>query len=104
MASSSRGGSTAPEEPPTQFASTPPPQIPMADYSFTLQAVMDLKGTVSSLATKVDRLIADVGEQGNKIDTVRHQISFVKGAMWVIGGLIGLFVVGIGIYLKVKGG
>lgn len=73
MASTTRGGSGArptAEEPPTQFASTTPPSTPMMDHSFTLQAIMDLKGTVSALATKADRLIADVAKQGDKIDTV----------------------------------
>src|SRR5207253_10278462 len=60
-------------------AGTPAATSPMLDHSFTLQAVMDLKGTVSSLGTKVDRLIDDVGKQGDKIDTIRNQISFVKG-------------------------
>ena len=77
MANTGRGGSDRPvaEEPPTQFASTTPPQTTMLDHSFTLQAIMDLKGTVASLGTKVDRLITDVGKQGEKIEAVHHQIS-----------------------------
>ena len=72
----------------------------MLDHSFTLQAVMDLKGTVASLGTKVDRLIDDVTKQNDKLDTVRHQISFVKGAMWVIGALLMLLIAAVPLYSK----
>ena|SRR5213595_427415 len=81
-------------------AGTPAATSPMLDHSFTLQAVMDLKGTVSSLGTKVDRLIDDVGKQGDKIDTIRNQISFVKGALWVIGGLLALVMAGLVLYAR----
>jgi hypothetical protein len=43
---------------------------------------------IGELSSKVDRLIDDVGKQGTKIDNVNNQISFVKGAMWVIGFLV----------------
>src|ERR1700747_875201 len=99
MAFSGRSDRSGVDQPPTQFANTTPPQTPMMDHSFTLQAIMDLKGTVSSLATKVDRLIEDVGKQGPKIDAVQHQISFVRGAIWVIGGLLGIALAAAAIYV-----
>jgi hypothetical protein len=43
---------------------------------------------IGKLATKVDRLIEDVRGHGDKIDAVRHQVTFVKGALWVIGGVL----------------
>lgn len=99
VSTSRRGGGSgdrpSAEEPPAQFASVTPPQTPMMDHSFTLQAIMDLKGSVSSLATSVERLIADVKTQGEKMDIVRHQISFVRGIMWVIGALVTLVTVGL---------
>ncbi|HTT80936.1 MAG TPA: hypothetical protein VMF86_14770 [Stellaceae bacterium] len=75
----------------------------MMDHSFTLQAIMDLKGAVSALATKVDRLISDVSRQGEKIDAVQHQISFVRGAVWVIGGLIAVGLAAAAIYVRLAG-
>lgn len=105
MASTGRGGAGGRAgqegEPPTQFANVVPPASPMMDHSFTLQAIMDLKGTVASLGTKIDRLIDDVGKHADKIDIVRHQISFVKGAMWVIGGLLALTLAGVAIYFRI---
>lgn len=60
----------------------------MLDHSFTLQAVMELQKSVAELGAKTDRLISDVEGHGKKIDEVRHQISFVKGALWIIGALV----------------
>jgi hypothetical protein len=57
----------------------------MLDHSFTLQAVMDLKARFGAIEAKTDRLIVDVASQSGKIDEVRHQVSFVKGAIWVGG-------------------
>lgn len=73
--------------PPTQMANVPP-STPMLDHSFTLQAIMDLQKSVAGLGAKADRLISDAEGHGKKIDEVRHQISFVKGALWVIGALV----------------
>jgi hypothetical protein len=43
---------------------------------------------IGKLTAKVDRLIDDVGKQGEKIDILRHQATFVKGALWVIGFVV----------------
>jgi hypothetical protein len=61
---------------------------------------MELQKTVVELATKVERLIHDVDGHGTKIDGVRQQISFVKGAVWVIGGLIVIASAALAWYLR----
>ena len=43
---------------------------------------------IGELSTKVARLIDDVARQGEKIVGVRHQISSLRGALWVIGFVI----------------
>lgn len=105
MAESERGGGEdtprgEPQQPPREFASVPPPTSPMLDYSFTLQAIMEVQKSVAQLTTKTDRLISDVDAHGSKIDTIRNQISFVKGAMWVIGGLVVIGMALIGWYIR----
>ena len=72
----------------------------MLDHSFTLQAIMELQKTIGDLSAKTDRLITDVAGHGTKIERIGHQISFVKGALWVIGALIVLTSTAIGLYLK----
>jgi len=74
----------------------------MMDHSFTLQAVMELTGSVAALSAKVDRLITDVAKLSEKIDTVRSQISFVRGAVWVIGGLMAIAIAGAALYVRLK--
>ncbi len=57
---------------------------------------------VGRLTANVDRLIADVKSQGVKLDDVRHNISFLKGAVWVAVPLIGLFVALASFFLSAK--
>lgn len=73
-------------EVPRDLANVVPQSSPMLDHSFTLQAIMEIKGSMSELTAKTDRLISDVKEQADKVDALRHQVTFVRGAMWVIGG------------------
>lgn len=85
MANTSRSGG---EEPPLVFATTTPPHTQMMEQSFTLQAIIELKVSVASLEAKVDRLIGEVAKHGEKLDLVRHQISFVRGFLWAISVLV----------------
>jgi hypothetical protein len=82
-------------EPPRQFANVPTPQdlYPTSDIRFVMVEL-------GKLGTKVDRLIQDVDRQGTKIDAVWHQISFVKGALWVLGGLFAIATVAVPIYFR----
>jgi len=65
-----------------------------------LQLLIELQRAVADLSAKTDRLIKDVESQSNKLDAVRHQITFVKGAMWLLGGLVAFSAAGIGLFLK----
>lgn len=61
---------------------------------------MELQKTVGGLCKEVERMSVDIRSHGDKIDVVRQQISFVKGAVWVIGGLVTFAIVGAGVYLR----
>ena len=65
---------------PREFATTTP-QSPMLDHSYTLQAVMEMHKTVGEQSANIQRLITDVHGQGDKIDALRHQASFIKGGL-----------------------
>jgi hypothetical protein len=70
---SPRSGSSA------EVATTSPQDLhPTSDIRFVIHEI-------GKLTAKVDRLIADVDKHGEKIDAVRHQVTFVKGALWIIG-------------------
>jgi len=74
----------------------------MMDHSFTLQAIMELTRSVATLAAKVDRVVEDVGKLSEKIDTVRNQISFVRGAIWVLSALMAIAIAGAALYVRLK--
>ena len=93
---------TGVEGPPTEFAEVPPPKPQMIDHSFTLQAIMELQKSLAQLATKVDRLVEDVKTHGQKIDDVQSKISFVKGAVWVIGTITAFGIAALGIAIRVS--
>ena len=82
-------------EPPRQLPSVPPPQdlYQTSDIRFVMIEL-------GKVGVKVDRLIQDVEGHGAKIDAVRHQISFVKGAVWVLGALVTIAMVVITVYLR----
>ena len=63
---------------------------PTSDIRFVIHEI-------GKLTAKVDRLIDDVERHGDKIDAVRHQVTFVKGAIWVFGGLITLTTIIVGL-------
>jgi hypothetical protein len=73
-----------PEQPttPGEFAQVPPRDLyPTSDIRFVMVEV-------GKLTANVDRLIADVNSQSTKVDAIRHQVSFIKGAMWAAGILV----------------
>lgn len=59
-----------------------------------------IKGSISSLETKIDRLIQDVNQQSEKVDDIRSKISFVRGVIWTMGGFLALLIAGATIYVK----
>ena len=71
---------TSPEEFPQ---TTPRDMYATSDIRFVML-------TIGELTTKVDSLISSVDNYGEKIDDLRHKVSFVKGAMWVIGGVLAI--------------
>ena len=57
---------------------------------------------IGKLSANVDRLIADVSAQGEKIDELRHQATFVKGGLYVGIPLISIFIAAATFFLSSK--
>ena len=57
---------------------------------------------IGKLMSKVDILILDVSKHGDRIDEVRHQVTFVKAVLWVLSGLSGLVILLLGWYFSGK--
>ncbi len=87
--------------PPDRIANVPAP-APLVDMnSIFLQSIMETQKAVAELGAKTDRLIADVGKQSEKIEGIRGQISFFRGAAWVIGGMLAAaLALGVAVYNK----
>jgi hypothetical protein len=49
---------------------------------------------IGKLSSNVERLITDVKTMGDKVDNLRHQVTFMRGMLYVLSG-----VVAIGVYL-----
>ena len=115
---SDQGHNTSTSEPPgqQQLASVPPLASPMLDHSFTLQAIMDLKGSQSGITEaiknlteaiirqdkqldKIENLRVDVARIDTRTSTIETELGSVKNKLdlvykWVIGaGAIIAFIV-----------
>jgi len=85
-----------PDSPPEEFAQTTPRDLyATSDIRFVM-----LK--IGELMTKVDGLVTSVDKQSDKIDKLEHRVTFVKGAMWVIGGLLAFLSVAVVWYFSGK--
>lgn len=75
---------------PEHFPDTTPPSYVGSDYSFTLQTVLDLKGSVGRLSQAVETLIDTSKDQGRKIDRISH-IIYAAGAVVTLLGIVAGF-------------
>lgn len=63
------------DTPPTDFASAPPRDLhPTSDIRFVIVEV-------AKLTKLTERLLSDVKDQGDKIDKLREQATYIKGAI-----------------------
>jgi hypothetical protein len=74
---------------PQRFAETPPqPAYPGSDYSFTLQAVMEMQKSVGQLTQAVQTLTEESKQQRAKLDRISHIIYAAGAVITVVGGMI----------------
>lgn len=57
---------------------------------------------IGKLTTMVQGLKTTADKHGDKLDDLSHKVAFVKGAMWVIGGVITVGLLILGWYLSGK--
>ncbi|MEO8925900.1 MAG: hypothetical protein ABI306_01940 [Caulobacteraceae bacterium] len=76
---------------PTNSAQNAPPiEFPQATPR-ELYSTSDIRFVMlelGKLTSQVGRLIEDVRGHGEKVDALRHQVTFVRGALWVIAGVV----------------
>lgn len=82
----------------------PPPERPIGEPVRDLYPVMDARFVlveIGKLTSKVDRLISDVADLSTAVEGVQRKVAFVRGAFWVISGIVA--VVGAGLTLVLTG-
>ncbi len=67
---------------PTSFPEVTPRSV-QPTHDFTLQIVGEIQRSIGELAAKTDWHIADVKTQGDKLDRLQHQATFIKGGLAV---------------------
>jgi hypothetical protein len=72
-------------EPTPNQPDVPPPRVQMTDWSFTLQAVMELQKAVGSLTSIVSGLQRDSEKHGEQLDKISHQVSNARTAFILVG-------------------
>ena len=75
-------------ERPERMPRTPPPEYPGSEYSFVLQTVFDLKGSLGELQGAVTALKETVTGQGKTLNWIKYILSVAIGALLVIGYLV----------------
>ena len=81
---------------PQDFPQTTPQDLyPTSDIRFVMLRI-------GGLSTKVDLLLESSKGHGDKIDDLRLKVSFVKGAIWVFGGLFAVLIIAVTWYFSGK--
>jgi hypothetical protein len=80
-----RDTATSAQGPPQHYPETTPQTYPGSDYSFTLQAVMEMQKAVGSLTEAVAALKQQAIQQDTKLGEVAKDVHTVKITARVIG-------------------
>lgn len=70
----------------------PPSKFQPHTHDHTLQAVIEMQRSLGDLSAKVERLIQDVGKQGDKVSDLRDKFNVFKG-VWMVVAFFGIFIV-----------
>jgi hypothetical protein len=90
---------------PESSGPTTPSEYPQVTPPVDLYRTSDIRFVmieIGKLTASVERLVADVKSQGEKLDALRHQATFVKG--WIAAAivLIGAFLWMASVFLSAK--
>ena len=94
------GWGTEQQGPPTDEPRVTPRELhPTSDIRFAITEIAKYGERIDNLAEKIGDLRTEVGKADDRLDTIERGVSFVKGAMWVFGGLFALLLVAAGVLL-----
>jgi hypothetical protein len=79
------------ETTPSKFGETTPQTYPGTDYSFTLQAVMEMQKAIGKLTQAVETLTEKTNKHEEKIDKISHRVyaaAAIVSVFAVVAGFI----------------
>lgn len=76
---------------PDRVAQVPPPTPVQSDQMQVMQCLIEIQKDLSSLNTKTDRLIYDVGKADSQIDKLRLKIGRAEGVGIAAVALVAVF-------------
>ena len=97
----SRWGKSEQGSPTDEPRGTPRDLHPTSDIRFAITEIAKYGERIDNLAEKIAEMKADVAGADGRLDQIEKGISFVKGAVWVFGGLFAITLVGFGVVLTV---
>ncbi len=72
------------QSPPQRPAEGAPSSYPGSDYSFTLQAVFEMKGTLGELTQAIRSLTEQVKDNDTKLDKISHRVYAAAAVVTVL--------------------
>lgn len=74
---------------PSRYPEIPPPQVqPSGDYSYTLEVVMAMQGTLGKLTEAVESLKIKTESHSSKLEAIGKDVHAAKVVVGVVGALI----------------
>jgi hypothetical protein len=89
---------------PSRFPETTPQVYPGSDYSFTLQAVLELQKSVGQLQEAVSTLKDQAKQHSDKLEKISLRIYAATAVLVVLGSIIGFLLnKGVDLLIQIKG-
>jgi hypothetical protein len=74
-----------------RYPETTPPLSPSPDFTWVLETVMSMHGSMGKLTEAVESLKTTQTEQGRKIDGISHRVYAAMVLLILIGGVVTFF-------------
>lgn len=81
---------------PARIPETTPLPYPGPDYSFTLQAIMEMQKTLGQVTQSVATFSDQIKKHDEKLDKISHKVYAAEVVLILVGGI--LSIVGSGLY------
>jgi hypothetical protein len=86
---------------PTEEPRGPPRDLhPIADIRFVITELATLGQKIENLAEKISEMKSEQKDGRDRLHSIEKGVAFVKGALWVFGGIFAIMLVILGVLLR----